>query len=73
MAGRHRQARDPDQRLVFRLFAQREWEFPAFLWPTKIRMTGVLPHFRMLPTVLTKMLPPLYGGLQERRDWAGGE
>ena len=30
-------------------------------------LAGVLPRFRMLPTVLTKMLPPLWGGPQGRR------
>lgn len=35
-------------------------------WPTIIGMTGVLPHFGMLPTGLTKMLPPLQGGLLGR-------
>ena len=31
----------------------------ANAWATTITLAGVLPHFRMLPTVLTKMLPPL--------------
>ncbi len=32
---------------------------PSGHWPTTITLAAVLPHFRMLPTVLTKMLPPL--------------
>ena len=34
-------------------------------WPATITLAGVLPHIRMLPTVLTKMLPPLQRDLQQ--------
>ncbi len=33
-------------------------------WAATITLAGVLPHFRMLPTVLTKMLPPPWLGLE---------